>query len=638
MSSKLWRRSLLMGLIVGLMSIGLQAQESDFEEIGGDEFSEFELDDTDFSDDDFDDVEFDDDEVADEEFDDSDIQDADELAEDEFQDESAEDELAEELQFDEEPVAEEELLIEEPVAEEPLEDIIDEPISEDLVAPEVAEEEDLFSTPNVPDEPNLEYEAKLHSIYNKFHKEKTSDEAWQGVAGERITEVYTIQKDDKLWEISRTLFGDGNYWPKIWSLNSRIRNPHLIRPKNQIQFVLGDESGPPAFSISEEMVEETTEEETSTVADATTRQQESNQEENEPEIPPPLINSRAVVKKLPPSLPKWQVLGEQGQFDELGIDYGVRKITKLENRIPLAAYVSEREPNPVGMISEVEAGSQIASTLQYVYVEIDSGAGQIGDTLLVIRNMGEVEKAHSSVTGFLGYSVEVQGEIQLVEKIPRKSVSQKKRRRRRGNGDSGGELYRAIVSRLVNPVNVGSIIVPGRIEYIKVSEKGPRSQVVAQIIGGQYFNKRQIYGAESVAYLNRGANDGLKVGDILSVRENRNIRNAETLVKTNVRPIGWVRVVKVEPSLSTVVVVNAWSDILTGDITGSGTFTDRAMKDLAAPKQEVDTASRTLLQELDEVPIPVNEKEEDITEDSDLSEDEFNEEEFEYEDFGDDEF
>ena len=183
-------------------------------------------------------------------------------------------------------------------------------------------------------------------------------------------------------------------------------------------------------------------------------------------------------------------------------------------------------------------------------------------------------------------------------------------------------------------MNVDSILIPGRVEYIEVSEKGPRSQVVAQFIGGQYFNRRRIYGGESIAFLNRGSNDGLEVGQVLSVRENRSIRNEDTLVSSNVRPIGWVRVVKVEPNLATVMVVKAWSDILTCDLTVSGSFIPKKGIGSFNPNagvEGVDTASRTLLEELDELPggSAGGVESDDGEEVEDFGEDELDEEDFE---------
>src|SRR6185437_9876621 len=62
-------------------------------------------------------------------------------------------------------------------------------------------------------------------------------------------ERYKIQSGDTLWDISKTFFGDGQLWPKVWSMNSNITNPHEINPGNQIVFTPGSESQAPSLSI-----------------------------------------------------------------------------------------------------------------------------------------------------------------------------------------------------------------------------------------------------------------------------------------------------------------------------------------------------------------------------------------------------
>lgn len=165
---------------------------------------------------------------------------------------------------------------------------------------------------------------------------------------------------------------------------------------------------------------------------------------------------------------------------------------------------------------------------------------------------------NSSISGFLGYTIDVQGEIQLVEMVAGK------------NDSRTSDMYRALVLNIINPVGVGSSLIAGKLENIKISVQGPRSQVVAQIIGGSFFNRRQIYATESIAYLNRGEKDGLEVGQILPVRANRQVRDDRTQILSNIRPIGWLRIVKTTPHFATSVVVRSWSDTLSGDITGAG--------------------------------------------------------------------
>ena len=56
---------------------------------------------------------------------------------------------------------------------------------------------------------------------------------------------YTIQKGDTLWDLSQKFLNNPWYWPKIWSLNPGIENPHWIYPGNRLKIVPG-EGGPQA--------------------------------------------------------------------------------------------------------------------------------------------------------------------------------------------------------------------------------------------------------------------------------------------------------------------------------------------------------------------------------------------------------
>jgi hypothetical protein len=53
-------------------------------------------------------------------------------------------------------------------------------------------------------------------------------------------EEYTIQKGDTLWDLSQRFLNNPWYWPKIWSLNPGIENPHWIYPGSHLKIVPGE--------------------------------------------------------------------------------------------------------------------------------------------------------------------------------------------------------------------------------------------------------------------------------------------------------------------------------------------------------------------------------------------------------------
>lgn len=58
--------------------------------------------------------------------------------------------------------------------------------------------------------------------------------------------VHTVVKGDTLWDLSQHYLGSPWYWPKVWSYNPQIANPHWIYPGNQVRFFTGSGEEPAA--------------------------------------------------------------------------------------------------------------------------------------------------------------------------------------------------------------------------------------------------------------------------------------------------------------------------------------------------------------------------------------------------------
>ncbi len=48
---------------------------------------------------------------------------------------------------------------------------------------------------------------------------------------------YTVRRGDTLWGISQTQFGNPWEWPRVWSFNPAITNPHWIHPGEKLKLV-----------------------------------------------------------------------------------------------------------------------------------------------------------------------------------------------------------------------------------------------------------------------------------------------------------------------------------------------------------------------------------------------------------------
>lgn len=63
---------------------------------------------------------------------------------------------------------------------------------------------------------------------------------------------YTIREGDTLFDICDQLLDEPTYWPKLWSLNPDIKNPHFIWPGMVLRFYPGDDLLPPFLQVENE--------------------------------------------------------------------------------------------------------------------------------------------------------------------------------------------------------------------------------------------------------------------------------------------------------------------------------------------------------------------------------------------------
>ena len=83
------------------------------------------------------------------------------------------------------------------------------------------------------------------SVYGAEGDDETSP-GEPGKAGRAVPPVHVVRKGDTLWDICKQYFGNPWQWPKVWSYNPSITNPHWIFPGDQVHLTAASADLPAA--------------------------------------------------------------------------------------------------------------------------------------------------------------------------------------------------------------------------------------------------------------------------------------------------------------------------------------------------------------------------------------------------------
>lgn len=420
------------------------------------------------------------------------------------------------------------------------------------------------------DQPNVEFENRLNQIYENYYSRSMDSDKWQSMLGAHKSEVYTIQKGDTLWNLSETLFGDGQYWPKLWAENRNIENPHELLKNMQVRFFAGNLAQGPSF-----MMQKPGESAPLYVEDAKIKISEADKNEGviiedpdvigrKPDIPESTQVTAPPLKYLPSSFKDPKVSNDK-MYDQTGLDVGIPRVLKEPNQITLNSYISDGVPRKLGFVKEIEIQDQTASVLQSVYVELGRKV-QIGEKLNVVTEKSEL-KYNDEI---LGHIIEVGGCIQITEVV----------------SDEDG-IYKALVTESVGPIQKNAAVTDEPHPHMIYSAEGSQTHVEGNIVGGEYDADRKILASGAVVYLNIGSENGLHEGDLLSVRSQRLSRKPDTNLEHAGRTIGTLKVAKLTSRTATAVIVNSIDEIRPGDKTG-GEFLKEFKNELKDRKKIID--------------------------------------------------
>ena len=383
------------------------------------------------------------------------------------------------------------------------------------------------------------YEQSLYETYVQYYSKRISAEEWANVVGGKDT--YVIREKDTLWDISNVLFGDSSYWPKLWSANPAITNPHLIHPNDSLGFIYGTEGTPPSLSII--------------TGGGLTQTGEGVKTPSVPPVPDFLKNKKIavpssgkqvpVMRSFPSSLPPLKLSDKADvSMSDVGIEFKRMNVPTVSF---LSHYMSDEPLSGQGVIMGKKEYGKWFHVGQKLILEMRDPVNP-GQRLAVIEDRGKLYPDAFGVRGPFGYQMEVQGEVQVIGRVP-----------------DSFDLYEAIVTKSLNNVITGSVVLTSDLIQFDYKPTEIAGNAEAQIIGVPTFgtHKKQVAAPYSLIYLNRGSGSGISVGQMYQIKANPSIER-QMRYGYDIK-LGEVKIVYAEERFATGIITEMSNPVRVGD-------------------------------------------------------------------------
>lgn len=321
------------------------------------------------------------------------------------------------------------------------------------------------------------------------------------------TTSHAVQKGDTLWDLSGEYLHDPLLWPKIWKVNPEIANPHWIMPGQVITIPAMGRAPAREVVAAREVVP--VESGTSPLARAGLASSSE---------PLPIM----VGKK---DLPLAGVQARAGQVDDPARYYD-RGIGMVTNEIPNE-----------GQVLRTEQGWQGAGLGETIL--ISAPGAQVGRQFGVYRDMGKVE----SLSYFSRSPGHLLADIAIVEVVASDATRQE-----------------AVIRRAYAEVRIDDLLgqVPARPTVSEHPVQAGAVTAKGSVVAFHFM--RQLAGPDDIVYLNIGSDQGLAIGDLLSVAG---------VDQTEGRTSGEIMILRVSPTTAAAVVTKRSAhEVRRGDVVG----------------------------------------------------------------------
>jgi hypothetical protein len=282
-------------------------------------------------------------------------------------------------------------------------------------------------------------------------------------------EVHTVAQGDTLWDLSQKYLGSPWYWPKVWSYNPEIANPHWIYPGNKVRFFASGEELPTQVEVGDGPE--------GAVGAA-------------PEGDP-----GSLEEEYPTGGEDYVNLNEGGDASPVEVVGKIGVTPPAAVRLIKTGFVTIKELDASGIIDSSFAESKMLSFPDTVYVKFrQSSPAKVGERYLIFKTVSDVTHPQG---GRYGYVTKLLGAVKVL------MVAEK--------------LVKAQILETWDEVGRGDLIGPYGENLVKNIIPTPNEANLRGFIIGNLENDMTMYGENHMLVIDKGSADGVREGNTFTV-------------------------------------------------------------------------------------------------------------------------
>jgi len=336
-------------------------------------------------------------------------------------------------------------------------------------------------------------------------------------------EKHEVVTGDTLWDISATYLKSPWYWPKVWSLNPQISNPHLIYPGDIISFRFTGQIMMPQGS-------ENAGSEGGIIDEGETDE---------------LARTGKTLDATPEHFKEYVKLGGKFRIDRF------RHIEDTIFDVQKRGFIAKGEFEDLGKIAGSFEPKELLSTEDNVYVKLGKVTFGVGEYVEFINIKEEID--HPTTGDNVGNIIDIVGRGKVLD-VNSERIATVKIVKAYDSIDRGYKVREYVKND----------------KDIKIVDNA--AKVKATIVTG--YDPTLFYGPSYVVYLDKGSKDGVDKGALFSVyRRGDGIDKLDSDVEEAQLPfelIGELVVVRVLDNTSVALITKSLTGLTAGDVAVSG--------------------------------------------------------------------